>query len=116
MTPIDVKTIVETYMAAWGEPDPTERQRLLALIWQTDGVYADPMTQASNRVELDKVIAHFLEHNPEARFTLEGEIDYHNHYVRFYWVLHLSNGVKIPGMDYGEVTAAGKLTKIVGFF
>ncbi len=114
--PTDVSPLIENYVAAWSEPDPTLRRKLLEAVWQEDGTYTDPISHASNRAGLDAIIARFLKDNVGAKFTLKGQPDYHHTYIRFYWTLHLANGREMPGMDYGEVSPEGKLVKIVGFF
>jgi hypothetical protein len=116
MTPADVDILIGKYIAAWSEPDPAARRALLEVVWSADGTYTDPLSHASNREELDTLIAKFLENNSGAKFTLRDKIDFHHGYVRFYWTLHLANDRVLPGMDYGEVAPDGKLSKIVGFF
>ncbi|NKQ35371.1 MAG: nuclear transport factor 2 family protein [Chloroflexi bacterium] len=116
MTQIDIEALVEKYVTTWGESDPVAHQNLLKAIWQADGLYIDPINQASNRAALDNVITHFLEANPGAKFTVNGKVDHHHDCIRFYWTLRFANGSEASGMDYGEVTPDGKLCKIVGFF
>jgi len=111
-----VETLIGQYILAWSEPDPEARRKLLETVWTQAGVYTDPVSHAPGREALDQAIAQFLAGNPGAKFTLTGKIDHHHEAVRFYWTLHLANGVEIAGMDYGEVTLDGKLAKIVGFF
>jgi hypothetical protein len=116
MNPAEVETLVRSYVAAWSEPDPAERRRLLDAVWHEHGTYTDPLSQAAGRAGLDALIAEFLQRNPGARFSLAGPIDQHHGHVRFFWTLRLANGREMRGMDYGEITPEGRLLKIVGFF
>lgn len=111
-----VEQLILGYTAAWSEPDPKKRIELLNQVWEEDGEYTDPMMHATNRSSLDRGIASFLADNPGASFSLDGNIDQHHHYVRFFWILQLYNGSQVKGMDYGEISPNGKLRKIVGFF
>jgi hypothetical protein len=112
----DIVSLIEEYIAAWNEPDPSVRLDLLETVWHDEGTYTDPVSHATNRAGLDAVIEGFLGDNPDAKFMIKGRIDHHHDYARFYWTLHLANSEEIPGMDYGEVSPDGKLVKIVRFF
>jgi len=112
----DVKPLIQKYVAAWNERDADARRALLDAVWSTGATYTDPVFHAENQAELDAVIGRFLADNPGASFTLHDPVDCHHHHVRFYWTLNLASGATLPGMDYGEITADGKLAKIVGFF
>lgn len=115
-TQVDIETLIGDYIAAWSEPDPAARRKLLESAWDDEGSYTDPVSHAANRAGLDAIIARFLDENPGAKFTRKDKLDHHHGHIRFYWVLTFASGVQLPGMDYGEVTPNGKLAKIVGFF
>jgi hypothetical protein len=112
----ELDSLMRQYVAAWSEPDPAERRRLLEAVWDEHGRYTDPISDAAGRAELDALIGAFLNRNPGARFSLNDTPDHHHGYVRFFWTLRFANGRELPGMDYGEVSSEGKLTRIVGFF
>ncbi len=111
-----LKTLVHNYISAWNEPDPAARRAFLEAAWASNGEYTDPMSQASNRDELDGVISGFLANNPGAQFTVQGDINHHHRFVRFHWTLQFAAGREMTGMDFGELSPDGKLAKIVGFF
>jgi hypothetical protein len=111
-----VPSIVDPYLRAWNEPDPAARQALLAAVWDETGTYTDPTAHVEGRAALDAHIGRFLAANPGALFTLTAPIDHHHQSVRFFWRLRFANGQALDGMDYGELSPAGKLAKIVGFF
>jgi len=116
---MDVSTVtalIQGYIGAWSEHDPEAREKLLEAVWYVDGTYTDPLSFAANRDQLHAIIGNFLKTNRGAKFTLKGIVDTHHQYVRFYWTVHLANGAELPGMDYGEIGADGKLIKIVGFY
>jgi hypothetical protein len=116
MTKEALETLITGYTSAWSEPDPQRRRAFLETVWEADGVYTDPQAYAPGRDALDAVIAGFLASTPGATFTLNGAVDHHHSHIRFYWTLRLANGHEVPGMDYGEISPDGKLSKIVGFF
>lgn len=111
----EIEQLIDGYLAAWSEPDPQARRAHLERVWDADGVYTDPNAHAAGIDALDAHIGGFHQAAPGATFTLSAPIDHHHEHVRFYWVLRVG-GQEIPGMDYGEISADGKLTRIVGFF
>jgi hypothetical protein len=111
-----LETMVGRYLAVWNESDPTVRRELLEAVFAEKGTYTDPISKAENRSELDAMIGRFREDNPGAVFALEGKIESHHGYARFYWLLSFANGAQISGMDYAEVSPEGTIHKIVGFF
>ena len=116
MTQASVETLIRNYLAAWSEPDSIKRRVLLEAVWDADGIYIDPISLLSGRDALDQAIATLLADNPEAVFTLTSAVDQHHQYLRFFWTLHAGGGRELPGMDVGELSADGKLIKIVGFY
>jgi hypothetical protein len=116
LTPQALEALITGYTSAWGENDPLKRRALLEEVWEADGVYTDPQTHAPGRDALDAHLAGFQASIPGATFTLNGAVDHHHNAVRFFWTLHMPGGQEIPGMDYGEISPDGKLSKIVGFF
>lgn len=116
MEKLQIAALIDRYIAAWNEPDPATRRALLVGVWARDGVYTDPLFHAVGRFELDELIARFRENTPGVRFELEGKIDNHHAFLRFFWKMHLPDGSQVPGMDFGELAPDGKLARIVGFF
>jgi len=116
MADTDIETLIGDYIAAWSEPDPAARRRLLESAWDDEGTYTDPVSHAANRAGLDAIIEQFHADNPGARFARKDKLDTHHGHIRFYWVLTFANGINMTGMDYGEISPRGKLVKIVGFF
>jgi hypothetical protein len=67
--PLSPDAAVTNYCAAWSVVDPGARDRLLARVWATDGVYSDPApTLAKGRAALSVVIAKFQRQYPGAHF------------------------------------------------
>lgn len=111
-----VERLIATYLAAWNEPDPVTRLGYLETAWFEQGEYTDPQSHALGRQALNTLIGGFHTQNPGAKFHLEGKIDFHHIYLRFFWCLAFANGARLPGMDYAEIGPEGRLTRIVGFF
>ena len=111
-----IQTTIDQYLSAWNETDAAARQTILQDAWGKSATYTDPLNHATTLDALNAVISQFVADTPDAVFTLKGEVSHHHQSCRFYWTLRFANGVEVEGMDYGEIDAEGKLTRIVGFF
>lgn len=114
---MDVNELIEIYTDAWSEGEPARRRALLEKAWAEDGVYADPSAHAAGRTELAEHIGSVLRQFPGARFVPTSAIDVHHRHLRFGWKMVLPGGkVFVEGTDFGELSPAGQLQRIVGFF
>ena len=106
----------ECCLAAWCEPDRALRQQILEGIWAEDGTYTDPTAHVAGRRGLVDHIGGFFEQFPGARVVLSSVVDSHHEQLRFNWCVVLPDGkVLLEGIDFGELSADGKLRRIVGF-
>jgi SnoaL-like domain len=111
-----VANILE-YVAAWNEPDAAKRQKILERCWADDAAYVDPNVELRGRSALCEHISKVQAGRPGARIETMSGVDRHHHVVRFLWRLVRADGsFGETSIDFGEVDANGRLTKIVGFF
>ena len=109
--------IVRLYVDAWNERDDGRRRQLLDQAWAESGVYIDPTVNLVGREALAKHIARVQANRPGARIELTSGVDSHHALLRFHWQLVRPDGATGPvSIDFGELAADGKLTKIIGFF
>jgi hypothetical protein len=114
--PPEKVALINTYLAAWSEPNAPERLRLLESVWEETGTYTDPTSELADRDALDAAIGQFLLSYPGAVASIAGPVEAYGRHVHFPWVIQFENGTKLPGHDYGELSRDGKFAKIVGFF
>ena len=108
---------VLAYAAAWNEPDAATRLKILERCWADDGAYVDPTVELRGRSALCEHISKVQAGRPGARIEMVSGVDLHHHVVRFLWRLVRADGsASDTSIDFGEVDASGRLTKIVGFF
>ena len=109
--------VVQAYMAAWNEPDETNRRSLLEKAWADDGRYTDPMSDAPGRDALFDLIAQFHQQMPGASITATSGIDEHHGSVRFAWKMVAPDGTTgMEGIDIGQLAEDGRIQSITGFF
>jgi hypothetical protein len=105
------------YVAAWNEPDAATRLEILERCWADDAAYVDPNVELRGRSALCEHISKVQAGRPGARIEMMSGVDLHHRVVRFLWRLVRADGsFRETSIDFGEVDANGRLTKIVGFF
>jgi hypothetical protein len=114
---MELQETIDTYGAAWGEPDPDRRRQLLEQAWAEDGTYTDPMSAVTGRDELAEHIAGFQAQMAGHRIENASQADEHHGWFRFAWrMLGPDGAVAMEGFDVGERAEDGRIRRIVGFF
>ena len=114
---VTVNQTLESYSAAWGEPDAGKRAAILSQCWAEEGSYLDPSAHVEGRDALCAHIGEVLEKLPGARIELTSDISCHHGRLYFSWQLVSADGnVIIAGVDFGVLDAEGQIAQIVGFF
>lgn len=112
-----LEQLIDTYCAAWSEADGVVRAGLLAGVWAEGATYTDPRAQVTGTDELAAHIGRVLASRPGARVIRTSTVDTHHGLARFAWRVVAADGTMLPeGIDFAEISAEGKLTRIVGFF
>ena len=112
----DTTTLVDTYLAAYGEPDPDRRRRLISECWAPDGVLTDPPLDAAGHDGIDAMSAAVQEQFPGSTFRRTSGLDEHHDRARYGWDLVAGDGsVTLSGTDVARVEG-GRLTEVTGFF
>jgi hypothetical protein len=113
----DITTIVDTYLAAYGEPDPAVRRTLIEQCWSPTGTLADPPFEASGHDALDATFAAVQAQFPGQSFRRTSAVDTHHRVARYGWELVGPEGaVSVAGMDVAHVGDDGRLVNVAGFF
>jgi hypothetical protein len=108
---------VAIYCAAWNTDARAERDRLLANVWTSDGVYSDPNpTRTVGRAALSDTIAALQHRYPGARFRCSAP-QVHHSAMRTTWIFRKPDGSEIAhGMDFFELAEDGRIRRVTGFF
>jgi hypothetical protein len=113
----DLTTTIDTYLTAYGEPDPGLRAGLIERAWSDEAELVDPPLTAAGHAGIsdmaDALQSQFAGH----RFRRTSEVDAHHGFVRFAWELVAPDGgVTLTGTDVGELAEDGRLRRVTGFF
>ena len=113
----DLETTVDTYLAAWSEPDATRRATMIESAWAADGQLIDPPLAGKGHDGISEMAATMQAHYPGHTFRRTSGIDTHHEHLRFSWELVGADGtVAVAGVDVGDITTDGRLQRITGFF
>lgn len=113
----DVTTVVDTYLAAYGEPDPTTRRPLIEKSWSPAGTLIDPPMDATGHDALDAMFAAVQGQFPGHTFRRTSQIDTHHGIGRYAWDLISPDGsVTLAGTDFVQFGDDDRLVHVTGFF
>jgi hypothetical protein len=110
-----ITSVVDTYIAAWNEPDPARRLALVGETWTEDGTYLDPLMAGDGVPGIADMIGAAQSQFPGHRFELSAGPDAHNDVVRFSWSLVGTDGPVAAGTAFATVAGDGRLRTVTGF-
>jgi len=108
---------IDTYLAAWNEPDAAKRAPLVEQSWAPEGTIVDPPIEGVGHAGIIELMSALHTHYAGHRFRRASGIDSHHNVFRFGWEMVAPDGaVAVAGIDVGEVAEDGRLRRITGFF
>ena len=112
----DLQEIVERYLDAFNETDPTQRRALVSELYGQDSTYVDPHVELRGPEQVETFIASTQERFPGFRFRLAGEIDAHHNQARFQWHAGPANDPEPSYVGFDVVVLQGdRLQSVFGF-
>jgi SnoaL-like domain len=112
-----LETAVDTYFAAWNEPDRSKRIALVAAAFIDQCHYVDPLSDVAGHDGIVEMIEGVRAQFAGASLQRTGDIDAHHDVARFSWSATGPDGALIVGgLDVAIVADDGRLGAIAGFF
>jgi len=112
----ETSTLVDTYLAAFNEPDDDRRRALVEEVFAEDASYVDPVMAAAGTAELTAMIGGAQTQFPGHRFVAGDEPDAHHDVVRFGWHLVGPHGERVAtGLDVASLAPDGRMRTVIGF-
>jgi len=109
-------TAIDTYLAAWNEPDDDARSALVEAALGADLWYRDAMLEADGRDAFNAVLGAVQAQFPGLVMRRTSTVDAHHDLVRFNWAFGApGEDPAIAGVDVAKFDADGKLHRIIGF-
>jgi hypothetical protein len=114
-TATTIASVVDSYLAAWNEPDADRRRALVSDTWTDDGTYLDPLMSGAGIEQITAMIGAAQAQFPGHRFALSEGPDAHNDVVRFSWSLASDGAPVARGQDFAVVAPDGRFHAVTGF-
>jgi hypothetical protein len=113
----DLTTTVDTWLAAYGEPDGARRAEMIAQVWAPTGTLADPPFEGTGHAEISGLADTAQQRFPAHQFRRTSGIDSHHGFARYSWEFVGPDGaVAVAGLDLAQVDGDGRLLRVTGFF
>jgi hypothetical protein len=113
----DVATTIDTYLAAYNEPDPGTRLTLVTDSFAPAGRLIDPPVDSSGYEGISSMMGAVQQQFPGHSFRRVTAVDEHHGYFRYGWELvDPAGAVVLAGEDVGELDGWGLLARVTGFF
>jgi hypothetical protein len=113
----DHDALVDRYIAAWNELDPTRRRELIARTWTEEASYLDPKLSAQGHAALEAMLQGVQGMFPGHRFRRLGAAEAHHDRLRFRWALEAAGGRRVvEGTDIAVLAPDGRMASVTGFF
>lgn len=113
----ELSYLIDTYLAAWVEPDAHRRADIIDQCWAAGGALVDPPLAGYDTDGISDVMAALQVHYPGHRFVRTSGVDHHHDTLRYSWELTDDAGsVALTGIDVGLLSPDGRLKRISGFF
>jgi len=112
-----VDAVIEKYDRAWNTADDDERRRLLEEALTEDCEMVEPRGRFRGRDAIIERITGFSRRFPGAKVTITTNVDEHNGFVRYGWLIVDGEGSPVlDGIDVVERAADERLRRVVMFF
>lgn len=113
----EIATSIDSYLAAYCEPDKGSRAEVVRRVWVQDGRLIDPPLAAQGHEQIIGQADQLLSQFPGHRFRRSSGVDTHHGWSRYGWQLCDATGhVALEGCDFSRVDDSGRLEQVVGFF
>jgi hypothetical protein len=112
-----IENLVDSWLAAYGDPDPARRLAAIRAGWHAQGHLIDPPMEAAGHQGISDQAATLQSQFPGHRFERSTAIDAHHHSLRYGWKLLDGQGAPVlEGQDVVDLDVDGRILRVVGFF
>ncbi len=102
--------------AVWNTLDASEQERLVARALEHNVHFVDPRHNIMGRDAFLSMVRKTQGKHPGLRYGPSCEPQMQNNFCRYHWSIHSGDKEVMTGFDVTEVSDAGKIMKVIGFF
>lgn len=112
-----LETKIDTWLAAYCQPDAALRLDAIRSVWNLQGHLADPPFEAHGHQGISDAAAGLLGQFPGHRFERTSAPEEHHRFVRYGWrLLNPAGAAVVEGVDMLELDVDALIVRVVGFF
>lgn len=115
MSEARIRASIEAYVAAWNEPDASQRMRLIEHACAEDLHMRTPGKPINGRSELDALMADFQKRRPGERAVFASPIDVQGRIFRFVGTVEGASVARGENFDAGESDEDGRIRVLFTF-
>jgi len=113
--PSPVEVAADTYIRAWGEPDPARRAALVESCFAADGRIVTRSRVIEGRAGLVAEMERVFADPRVSRVRVNSAIDAAGTTFRFFGIVEFNDGTSAEAFDAGQIDAAGQIALILTF-
>ncbi|MBD2842608.1 hypothetical protein [Erythrobacter rubeus] len=102
--------------AVWNSTHEAEQDRLAIAALEHNIQFVDPRHNIVGRDAFLRMVRETQAEHPGLRYGRSCEPQMQNNHCRYHWSIHHGDKEVMTGFDVTEVTDAGKIMKVIGFF
>lgn len=107
---------LDRMLAIWNSTDHDEIAELTAAALEHNIHFVDPNHNIIGRDAFIAMVKQVQARIPHAIYARASDIDCHNNFCRYHWAIHHNGTLLMQGFDVTELSDAGKVLKVIGFF
>ncbi|WP_336987397.1 hypothetical protein [Altererythrobacter aquiaggeris] len=107
---------LDKMLAAWNTPDAADMQALAEASMEHNIHFVDPNHNIIGRSAFVDMVGAVQKLIPGAVYSRASRVDFQNNHCRYHWSIDKDGQCLMKGFDVTEVSDAGKIVKVTGFF
>lgn len=112
-----LETLVDIWLAAYGEPHAQARADAVRRVWSAEGRLIDPPLESRGHAGISDMAATLQAQFPGHSFVRSTAIDAHHGFARYGWQLRNAQGATVlEGLDVLQLDGDGRIACVIGFF
>ncbi|MBX7526345.1 hypothetical protein [Qipengyuania vesicularis] len=112
----DYLTSLDHMFAVWNTLDSSEQEKLATEALEHNVHFVDPRHNIMGRDAFLSMVRKTQQEHPGLRYGPSCEPQMQNNFCRYHWSIHSDDEEVMTGFDVTEVSDAGKILKVIGFF
>ncbi len=107
---------IDRMFGIWNTTDESEQRTLAEAALEHNVHFVDPRHNIIGREQFLSMVRQTQAEHAGLSYSRSCEPQWQNNHCRYHWSIHSGDQEVMTGFDVTEVTDAGKIVKVIGFF